>query len=173
MAKGLMVPALVFALGATAPLAAEMQYQDLPANAKTYVEGIRATCKEQVGPEAIPGYQMAGISLVDLGDGTPALILDNETICTTGYAGANCSNRGCDLVIMAKKGQSWKEVFNEHLYEKIISIGQDGKLKLITAVIYAGDPHCHPRPGVSPVSSETCDVVIRYKNKGWHWQKIQ
>ena len=173
LATVLAVLALAFALGAPAARAADMQYQDLPANAKTYVEGIRGSCKELAGQEAIPSDPMFGISLVDLGDGTSALLLDNEHICAEWYAGANCSNRGCDLVVMAKKGQSWKETFNEHLYQKFISIGNDGKLKLITATIYAGDPHCHPRRGANFTSGETCDVLIRYQNKGWHWEKIQ
>jgi hypothetical protein len=167
------VAVLIFVvlLGASAAKSAEMQYQDLPSATKTYVEGVRDRCKE-FAPDAVPKNQMAGISLVDLGDGTPGLIIDSKALCKEHYTEANCSNRGCDLQIMAKTDQSWKEVFNEHLYRRIIDIGSARKLNSITAAIYAGDRHCSPPRGNAPMRGETCNVRIRYHDKSWDWKKI-
>ncbi len=171
--NAVMAFALGLALGASAAPTADLQYQDLPAAAKSYAADVRASCKADIGAEGVPNDPLAGISRVSLGDGTPALILDNETLCADHYSGTNCTNRGCDLTIFAQQGGSWKEIFHEHLYDKKLSIGNDSKLQLITATIYAGDPHCHPAKGAKFQSSDSCDVLIRYKNKSWHWEKVE
>jgi hypothetical protein len=173
-AKGLVAIAFACALSAPAAHAADMQYQDLPAAAKAYAETVRNSCKEY-NPDGVPADKMAGITPVTLGDGTPALILDNDYLCADHYAGANCSNRGCDAVVMvpgnaADKG--WKEIFHEHLYDKTFDIGKDNQLKSITAWVYAGDPHCGTPPGVKLMSSDACNVEISYQDKGWVWKKL-
>jgi hypothetical protein len=173
LCSGLMAFALGLMLGSPPAPAADAQFQSLPAEAKTYAEDVRKLCKDDVGQEGVPADPMAGISEVSLSDGTPALILDNETLCTDHYSGTNCTNRGCDLVILAKQGRIWKETFKEHLYDKKLSVGNDGKLQLITATIYAGDPHCRPPHGAKFQSSDSCDVLIRYKDKSWHWEKVE
>jgi hypothetical protein len=62
---------------------------------------------------------MSGITLIALSDSTPALLIDNEALCSDHYSGANCSNRGCDVVVMIEADKGWKETFHEHLYEKL------------------------------------------------------
>lgn len=152
--------------------ARDMGYQDLPDAAKSYVEAVRESCRENA-EDSVPSDPMAGISQVFLPGDIPALVLDNETLCNSSYAGANCSNRGCDLEIMAKEGPSWKTVFKEHLYRSFLSVDDQGKLNLIAASIYAGDPRCAPEAGSKPMSSESCDVLIRYRDKQWQWQRVR
>jgi hypothetical protein len=57
------------------------------------------------------------------------------------------------------------------LYDDTFDIDADGKLNSIAATIYAGDPHCDPAPNTKFESSDSCDVTIRYENKGWVWKK--
>lgn len=170
--KGLVVLAFAFALGAPTARAAKMPYQDLPAAAKTYVENVRNSCKEY-NSVGIPADKMSGITQIALSDGTPALLIDNEALCSDHYAGANCSNRGCDVVVMIEAGKGWKEIFHEHLYEKTFDIGKDKKLKSIAAWVYAGDPHCGAAPDSKLMSRDSCNVTIRYENKNWVWRKIR
>lgn len=145
------------------------QYNDLPRAVKTYVEDIRNSCKE-FDLNGIPANKLSGIRPISLADGTPALLIENETLCSDHYSGANCSNRGCDVMVMAKADGGWKEIFHEHLYDDTFDISDD-KLNSISASIYAGDPHCGPAPSAEFLSSDSCDVTIRYENKGWVWQK--
>src|SRR4051794_25767051 len=116
LANGLIVAITFAAALAPAVRAAGLQYQDLPDAAKTYAETVRATCKD-VDPDGISADTMAGFTPVTLSDGTTALIIDNEYLCDDHYSGANCSNRGCDTVVMAQSDEAdkgWKEIFHEH-----------------------------------------------------------
>jgi formylglycine-generating enzyme required for sulfatase activity len=149
-----------------------LQYDYLPRAVKSYVEEVRNSCRDY-DPNAIPANKMSGIRPISLADGTPALLIENETLCSDHYSGANCSNRGCDVVVMVEGNDSWKETFHEHLYDDSFDIGADGKLNSIAATIYAGDPHCDPDPNAKFESSDSCDVVIRYENKDWVWQKTR
>ncbi|NEI32729.1 SUMF1/EgtB/PvdO family nonheme iron enzyme [Rhizobium leguminosarum] len=148
------------------------QYDYLPRAVKTYVEDVRNSCKEY-DPNGIPPNNMSGIRPISLADGTPALLIENETLCSDHYSGANCSNRGCDVVVMTEGDGGWKEIFHEHLYDDTFDIGADEKLKSIAATIYAGDPHCGPAPNAKFMSSDSCDVVIHYENQDWVWQITQ
>ncbi|MBN9149338.1 MULTISPECIES: formylglycine-generating enzyme family protein [unclassified Nitrobacter] len=165
-------PSNVRQVAAELPMATtDAQYQHLPAAVRAYAETVRNSCKEY-NSEGVPTDRMAGITSVTLDHGRPALILDNETLCADHYTGANCSNRGCDAVIMIQgDGAGWKEIFHEHLYEKTFNISADKKLTSITARIYAGDPHCAPRRGSKLMSSDSCAVEIRYRNNDWIWRK--
>jgi hypothetical protein len=166
--------AITFACAlAPAVRAADLQYQDLPAAAKSYAENVRSSCKDY-NPEGVPADKLAGITPVTLSDGTPALILDNESLCADHYTGTNCSNRGCDAVIMIQGDdgdKGWKEIFHEHLYEKTFNI-DDKKLKSIEAWVYAGDPHCKTPPAPRLMSRDSRNIDIRYQNKRWIWRKL-
>jgi hypothetical protein len=165
---------LAFACTFSAGLArADMRYENLPAEAKTYAENVRSSCKES-NPEGVPADKMAGITPVTLSDGTPALILDNEALCADHYSGANCTNRGCDAVVMIAgedADRGWKEIFHEHLYEKTFNMGEGNKLRSIAAWVYAGDPHCKATSTTRFMAKDSCSVEIRYQNKRWNWQR--
>lgn len=158
----------------TSPKAPEsgLQYDYLPRAVKSYVEEVRNSCRDY-DPNGIPADKMSGIRPVSLADGTHALLIENETLCSDHYSGANCSNRGCDVVVMVEGNHGWKETFREHLYDGAFDIGDDKKLNSISASIYAGDPHCDPAPNAKFMSSDSCDVVIHYENKDWVWQKTR
>lgn len=145
-------------------------YQDLPAAAKTYAEEVRRSCKE-AHPNGVPADPMAGITQVLL-NSTPALILDNEGLCSDHYSGANCTNRGCDVVIMtAPADGASNEIFREHLYDRTFDIGGDSELKSISARVYAGGPYCGTPPDAVLMSSDSCAVEIRYDRGAWLWRK--
>lgn len=148
-----------------------LQYDHLPRVVKSYVEEVRNSCRDY-DPNAISADKMSGIRPIFLAEGTPALLIENETLCSDHYSGANCSNRGCDVVVMVEGSDGWKEAFREHLYDGSFDIGDDKKLNSISASIYAGDPHCDPAPNAEFMSSDSCDVTIRYENKDWVWQKV-
>ena len=170
--RGTVLLSRTFVLGTPAASAAGLQYQDLPAAVKTYAENVRNSCKDY-NPGGIPADKMSGITLIALSDSTPALLIDNEALCSDHYSGANCSNRGCDVVVMIEADKGWKEIFHEHLYEKTFNIVKDRKLKSIAASVYAGDPHCGAAPGSKFMSSDSCSVRIRYEHKTWNWQKVR
>ncbi len=123
-------------------------------------------------PDGNPADRMSGISRVTLGDGTPALLIDNETLCSDHYSGANCSSRGCDAVVMIDAGNGWKEIFNEHLYEKTFNIDEDHELKSIAASVCADDPHCGAAPNDRDMSRDGCKVLIGYEHKHRVWRKL-
>lgn len=147
-----------------------LQYDYLPRAVKTYVDDVRNSCRDY-HPNGIPADKMSGIRPLTFADGTPAFLIENEPLCSDNYSGANCSNRGCDVVVMTEGEGDWKEIFHEHLYDDTFDIGQDKKLNSISASIYAGDLHCFPAPNAKFESSDSCNVMIRYKNKNWVWKK--
>jgi formylglycine-generating enzyme required for sulfatase activity len=149
-----------------------LQYDYLPRAVKSYVEEVRNSCRDY-DPNGVPADRMSGIRPISLADGTPALLIENETLCSDHYSGANCSNRGCDVVVMVEGDNGWKDSFHEHLYDDSFDIGADGKLNSIAATIYAGDPHCDPAPDAKFESSDSCDVAINYENKDWLWKKAR
>lgn len=149
-----------------------LRYESLPAAVKNYVEDVRNSCKKY-DPNGAPADKMSGIRPIALADGTSALLIENETLCSDHYSGANCSNRGCDVVVMTEGDGGWKEIFHEHLYDDTFDIGVDKKLNSISASIYAGDPHCDPAQNTKFMSSDSCDVVIHYENKDWVWQRTR
>jgi hypothetical protein len=81
-----------------------MRFQDLPREVRSHVDEIRRSCKE-LDADFKPYDAMQGISVIDLnGDGSRDLMVDNEEVCNSHMAGANCSNRGCDLIIWKQAG---------------------------------------------------------------------
>jgi hypothetical protein len=152
----------------------DLQYQQLPADLRNYVEGVRQSCKELDG-EFKPYNLMQGITVVALDtEGSRDLLVDAEELCNARMAGANCTNRGCDLKIWKEVGQrSWRKIFDEHLHRKFISTSEQGRLKLMVVSVYAGSPRCGPLPGRNYTSGQSCDAMVRYRNGSWIWEKIQ
>ena len=96
--------ALVFmcALGSASAQSPDAQYRKLPAEVRHYAESVRKSCID-LNPHSKPYDLMQGIDPVELG-GAPALFVDAETLCNARMAGANCTNRGCDLKIWKRVG---------------------------------------------------------------------
>jgi hypothetical protein len=118
---------------------------------------------------------MQGITVVDLdGNRSRDLMVDNEELCNAAMAGANCSNRGCDLTIWKEVGRgSWRKVFNEHLHRKFISLNiATGRFQLMAVSIYAGDARCKQDQQRLYTSGENCDLLVSYRNGQWIWQPI-
>ena len=83
-----------------------MQFQELPKNIQTSVAQTRDSCKE-MDTDFEPHDAMQGITVIDLdGDGSRDLMVDNEELCNARMAGANCTNRGCDLTIWKQVGRN-------------------------------------------------------------------
>jgi hypothetical protein len=117
---------------------------------------------------------MAGIQSIALGSGGEKVwMVDDEEVCGgLRSAGVNCTNRGCDLIMWQKDGGRWREVFNEHLYRKFISVTETNRLAAIVASIYAGSRQCHPPRGVEYGSGQSCDVTIRFVRGQWKWERL-
>ncbi len=169
-----MPPASHFLVNSASAQQQTMRFQDLPKEVRNHVDEIRQSCKE-LDPEFKPYDAMQGINVIDLnGDGSRDLMVDNEEVCNSHMAGANCSNRGCDLIIWKQAGGAWKTVFKEHLHRKFISLASDtGRFQLMAASIYAGDPKCKPDPRKEYTSGKSCDLLITYRNGQWVWQPIR
>ena len=90
----------------------DLQFSQLPKEIRDHAVEVRKSCKELSG-EDIKFDEMQGISVLDLkGDGSRDIVVDNEGLCGSHMAGANCSNRGCDVRIY--KGTStgqWRKIF--------------------------------------------------------------
>ncbi len=150
------------------------EFSRLPSAIQNHVRKIRASCRE-LDPKHRVYHAMTGISEIDLeGDGVKELMVDNLGLCNSHMAGANCSNRGCDLLIWKRSGKRWRKVFEEHLFSKFLSIDPDtSRFKLMAATIYAGDARCKPDPNRNYTSGMACDVLVRYRNGRWVWEKIE
>ena len=98
-------------------------FQQLPREIRQHAMEVRKSCKELVG-ENRTFDDMQGIQIVDLkGDGSRDIIVDNEGLCGSHMAGANCSNRGCDVRIYKEISRgAWRKIFEEHLYAKHFAI---------------------------------------------------
>jgi hypothetical protein len=158
------------------PLAAQsnLEFGQFPKDVRDHVSEVRKACKEE-NPE-MTFSDMQGIQVLSLkGDGARDIVVDNEGLCGAHLAGANCSNRGCNLTIYKEvsKGQ-WRKSFDEQLYDKFLAIDwEQMRLQLIVASIYAGDPRCQPNPRKEYSSGMSCNVIATYRNERWNWQPIR
>ena len=125
-----------------------LSFQQLPREIRGHAAAVRNSCKEYE-PSFEINSDMQGIEILSLkGDGTRDIIVDNEGLCATNWAGANCSNRACDMRIYKEvaRGQ-WRKVFEESLHTKFLVIDYERmRLQMMVAAIYAGDPRCKPDP---------------------------
>jgi hypothetical protein len=163
---------LGFPTGAQAQ-SGQTRFNRLPTTIKRHVREIRTLCKDL--NEAFKVYSpMFGIDAIHLGR-SPAIMVDNRNLCNDHMPGANCSNRGCDLIIWKQTPRKrWRKVFEEHLHRNFVSLDRNNnRLQLIVASVYAGRPECEPQPNKSYTSGESCDVLIRYRNGKWRWQRVR
>jgi hypothetical protein len=148
-------------------------FADLPPDVRTHIEEVRTSCREQ-DPDFKPYSDTDGVEVVDLaGDGSQDLLVDNEQLCNGQHRGYNCTNRGCDLMIWKQVGPGkWRKIFEQHLHRKFVSITDSGHLAAIVASIWAGSKECHPKPGQTISSGESCDVLIHYRRGKWRFERL-
>ena len=171
--------AFAAAISIAVPVQAEnfgkLDFQQLPKEIRQHAIKVRQACKELAG-ENRTFDDMQGIQIVDLkGDGSRDIIVDNEGLCGSHMAGANCSNRGCDLRVYKEISRgAWRKIFEEHLHAKHFAIDWNTmRLQLMVVSIYAGDPRCHPNPREEYTSGKSCNLIVTYKSNGWNWQVIR
>ena len=158
------------------PLAAQpvLSFQQLPSEVRQHAAEVREACKEYDSDFKVDN-DMMGIEFLSLkGDGARDIFVDNKGLCGRHWAGANCSNRGCDLRIYKEVSPGeWRKVFEEHLHEKYLTIDYEKmRLQLIVATISASDPRCKPDPDKMYSSGLSCNLLVTYTDNGWNWQKI-
>lgn len=152
----------------------QLGYRQLPQEVRAHIEAVRSACKEY-NADFSTYDDLQGVEVVDLdGDGSQDILIDNEGLCGDHLAGANCSNRGCDLLIWKQiDRRSWRKIFEEHLHRKFISIERDAnRFQMIAASIYAGDPRCEPAPDREYTSGQSCDLLIYFRNGKWEWWPV-
>jgi hypothetical protein len=159
----------------TAQQAQIPSFQQLPREIHDHAIEVRKSCAELAGDNRTFD-DMQGIDILDLkGDGSWDIIVDNEGLCGSHMAGANCGNRGCDMKIYKEisKG-AWRKIFDEHLYAKFLAIDWENmRLQLMVVSIYAGDPRCRPEPSKEYTSGKSCNLIVTYKDNRWNWQLIR
>ena len=167
-------PGLAQTRGIPPPEPPEMAYDQLPSDLRSYVEGIRQICK-QADPDPGTISDMQGIDVIDLAvDGAHDIMVDAERLWNHRIAGMNCDNRACELKIWKQTGQqSWKKVFDEDLYKKFISLKDHYRFQLMAVSISADDPRCKTDPRRIITSAQSCDQLVRYKNKAFVWELIK
>jgi len=175
LAAGLAALMLSFQAGVSIAQYQPVKFQELPAELRSYVKEIRGRCKD-LAEDPVADDSMQGIVEVDIDkDGQQDLIVDAEYLCSRRMAGANCTNRGCDFQIWREVGERrWQKIFDEHLYDRYISFGNSyGPLKFLVAKIYGGRPECKPDPSENYTSGMSCDVLVRYHDGKWTWEKLE
>ncbi len=154
----------------------QSEFRQLPEEVRIHVSQIRAICREMLPDAEEIIAPMRGIQALSLtADGSNDIIVDNEQVCNKRTPAANCSNRGCDVLIFKK--MPWGEyskIFQEHLYEKYFVIDYEhSRLQLIVASIYAGDKRCNSGHSKDYNSGQSCNVFVRYKDGHWNWERIK
>lgn len=152
----------------------ELTFERLPKSVRDQVEATRKECRD-LNPQSVSDYAMAGIAIVDIeGDGSSDILVDNRDVCSSRMAGANCTNRGCDLAIFKQTGPArWTRVLSMHAHDRFISRDwETGRLRIIIVSIYAGDPRCKPPKNHEFPSGKSCDVIGRYRAGRWIWEKV-
>lgn len=150
---------------------ADIEFNRLPDDIQRHILDVRNSCTEQHAEGVRVSDPAQGVTVVDIdNDGSTDFLVDNEEICGTHMAGANCSNRGCDLLIWQQRRTRWVKVFDEHLHAKFISINESNRhLQMMAVSIYAGDERCKPDPNMDYTSGKTCDRVVIFKRGSWRW----
>jgi hypothetical protein len=143
----------------------------LPATVTSHIAKIRNACADLMrgtGYSAIPEAETQGVEHVML-NGRPTIVVSNELLCADHFPGANCSNRGCDLLIWRQRADgSWRKVFHEHLHERELIIESSNReLTHINIAIHAGDRRCRPQPNRAYTSGESCNLRARYRGDRW------
>jgi hypothetical protein len=153
----------------------EITFKQLPAEIRDIAVAVRRSCTELAGNDKTFN-DMQGITILDLkGDGSRDIVVDNEGLCGSHMAGANCSNRSCDMRIYKETAPSiWRQIFHEHLYDNHLAIDWETmRLQLMIVSLYAGDPRCRPDPSKEYSSGKSCNLIVTYRNNAWNWQLIR
>lgn len=163
--------ALVFVAQPALAQRREIKFFELPLDIQRHVTEVRKSCRELHDEGMHVSEPSQGVTVVDIErDGSTDFLVDNEEICGTHMAGANCSNRGCDLLIWQQRSGRWFKVFEEHLHAKFVSIDEDTRhLQMMAVSIYAGDDKCDPPPETDFSSGKSCDRVVLFKHGKWQW----
>jgi hypothetical protein len=126
---------------------------------------------------------LAGIQRVIIDD-HPSYIVDDAHLCgDIREAGVNCSNRSCMMAIYRQDGRGWRKILEEVLMENYPVLDWDVEysgtsvapvFQMLVATIWAGDPRCHPkRPSTDYSSGRSCNIIGRYHNNAWQWEKVR
>jgi hypothetical protein len=151
-----------------------MEFRQLPKEVRDHATRVRRSCNESYPDMRFKDMQ--GIQILDLeGDGSRDIFIDNKDLCGDQIPGANCSNRGCDMIVYKETSRGkWREIFKEHLYSKYVVIDWDTmRVQLMVVSIYAGDPRCLPNPKKDYTSGRSCNLIVTYRNNQWNWQVIR
>lgn len=153
-----------------------LDFADLPSEVRADVEETRLKCSEGTEGKLKPSFPMEGIDIVGLDVGK-GIVVNNWLVCGgpgPSPAGYGCSNRGCDLTIWRDQGKlGWQRMFREHTHgPPFLSVTPEGKLSAVVVSIQAENPQCLPKPNVQYTSGMSCDVLARYKNGQWQWERL-
>lgn len=162
-------------LSAVAQPSGSLTFQQLPSEIRNHAVEVRKSCAELSGDDKTFN-EMQGIEILDLkGNGSRDIVVDNKGLCGSHMAGANCSNRGCDMRIYKEISRgAWRKIFDEHLYGKYLAIDWEKmRFQLMVVSIYAADPRCQPPPGKEYTSGKSCNLIVTYRNNRWNWQVIR
>jgi hypothetical protein len=154
------------------------EFKQLPKEVRDWAIKTRNNCKEfgEVNITDLP--PMAGIQKITL-NGHPSLIIDDAHLCGNYRAAAvNCSNRSCTLAIYKQDGKGWRKILEDDMMENYPVLDWDVVdtpiFQMLVATIWAGDPRCHPtRPSENYSSGRSCNVIGRYHNNAWQWEKVR
>lgn len=172
------IAAALLALSLQAGVAAAqdegVRYTELPGELRSYVDEVRESCKG-LDESSMPYHPMQGIMEFDLEeDGSSDLLVAAEYLCERRMAGANCTNRGCDLQVWKEVGpRKWRKIFDDHPYDNFISIDYNGPFRFMVLKIHAESPQCRPDPAAQYSAGHNCDVIVRYRGGDWVWEKIE
>jgi len=147
----------------------------LPRAVRMHVDRIRGVCRaELAGVANTPAVAEPeqGIRRIMLA-GRAAILVENELLCTDHIPGANCSNRGCDVLIWRQESSgAWRKVLQEHAHERDIRVdAATGELVVLKLAIYAGDRRCRPSRNRDYTSGEACWLSASYGNGKWTFRQ--
>jgi hypothetical protein len=152
------------------------EFRQLPKEVRDQATKTRNACKEFGSDEdrvkMADLNPMAGIQKIVL-DGRPSFILDDAHLCgDIREAAVNCSNRSCMMAIYRQDSKGWRKVLEDDLMQNYPVA--DPVFQMLVATIWAGDARCHPtRPSTDYTSGRSCNVIGRYHNNAWRWEKVR
>jgi hypothetical protein len=178
----LMLVGLVLSLAESAFPQSEKEdilFDKLPVVEQNKITQARQECK---AGEAWPADDYKGFSRANLdkglmgvrlnGDKLVSVLISYERICNFIVPAANCSNRGCDLVIYRQtEPAKWIKVFNEHVRpEVLVSLDYNDGLRLLGVSIVGGNKQCVAKE-IAPASHMYCDALVYWRCRpecGWN-----
>jgi hypothetical protein len=87
------------------------------------------------------------------------------------------------MAIYRQDTKGWRKVLEDDLMQNYPVLdwdvgyskpGADPVFQMLVATIWAGDARCHPtRPSTDYTSGRSCNVIGRYHNNAWRWEKVR